>query len=187
MTDSPTRQNRVVLRGISGFWYLAITAVVAVLLIGDAAVRGAWDVVALAAPWAALVLWLMYLVLVRPALIVEPGVLRIRNLLREHVIPWDDIDAYTTRLQLTVILNDGRKISAWGAPPSSVGRPRPQLGKRDEHSLPPARADDLILDARTALGPVPPPVGGGVQTHWQLSVVIITVVLVALCIGTLIF
>lgn len=187
MSDSPTRPARIVLRGISGFWYLGITAALGALLLGDAAIRGAWDVVAIALPWIALVLWLMYIALVRPAVIIEPAVLRIRNVLREHVIPWDDIDAYTTRLQLTVILADGRKISAWGAPPSSVGRPRAHMARRDETTLPPQRADDLILDARTTLGPVPAPAGTGVVSRWQLSVIIITVVLLTLCIGTLIF
>ncbi|AZH83382.1 hypothetical protein EAO79_11065 [Plantibacter sp. PA-3-X8] len=115
--------NRTTLRSTSGFWILGVTALLMVFFIIDAVGRGAWNFAVQALPWELLVVWLVYLVLVRPCIVIEPSQLTIVNVGRLHDIPWSRMEEATSRYQLTVLLRDGRKITSWGAPSAGLDRP----------------------------------------------------------------
>ncbi|KQM15580.1 hypothetical protein ASF83_06400 [Plantibacter sp. Leaf171] len=133
VNDATNARNRTTLRSTSGYWILGVTALLMVFFIIDAVGRGAWGFALLALPWELLVVWLVYLVLVRPCIVIEPERLTIVNVGRLHEIPWSRLEEATSRYQLTVLLRDGRKITSWGAP--SAGLDRPSLtggrGRRD--------------------------------------------------------
>lgn len=121
--------NRTTLRSTSGYWILGVTGLLMAFFIVDAISRGAWSFALQALPWELLVLWIVYLVLVRPCIIVEPAQLTIVNVGRLHEIPWPRMEDATSRYQLTVLLRDGRKITSWGAPTAGLDRPS-MLGGR---------------------------------------------------------
>ena len=114
--------RRIVLRGGFGVWTTGAFAALALLLLVDAVVRGAWAVAAIAAPWLAFAVGLAWFFAVRPCVIVTADALRIVNLTRTIDVPWDEIADLHVRYLLIVECVDGRTITAWGAPPTA--RPR---------------------------------------------------------------
>ncbi|MGK9146561.1 hypothetical protein KXS11_02890 [Plantibacter flavus] len=128
MNDAKT-PNRTTLRSTSGYWILGVTAALMIFFVVDAISRGAWTFALQALPWELLVVWVVYLILVRPCIIVEPEQLTIVNVARVHDIPWPRMEEATSRYQLTVLLRDGRRITSWGAPTAGLDRPS-MLGGR---------------------------------------------------------
>lgn len=183
MSSSPSSPQRIVLRGTSGYWFCGIAALIMIVLLADAALRGAWDVVTTALPWMVLIVWAMYLVLVRPAVIVEPELLRVRNIFRDHDIAWKSITDFGTRFQLTIFLEGGRKIAAWGGPKITVGRPK--LGSKGHEPAP--LADDVIRDARLMVGPGRSADRSATRSTWDLITIAVTAVVVLACLATLVF
>jgi hypothetical protein len=118
-------RRRVTLRATGGYWILGVTAALVLFFVVDAVSRGAWTFALAALPWELLAVWVVYVVLVRPCVVVEPAKLSIVNIGRVHEIPWTRVDSITSRFQLSVILDDGRRIVSWGAP--SVGLDRPSI------------------------------------------------------------
>ena len=182
MSSSPTPQRRVVLRSTSGYWLVGVATAVMIFLLGDAAIRGFGGVVATAAPWMALVLWVMYLVLIRPALIVETDLLRVVNPFADHDIAWEAIAGYETKFQLNVVLKDGVKIGAWGGPKVSPGRPR--LGARNAEPAP--HADEVVASVRADLGPLRSAPLSATHTRLNVAGIAVTAVLVLACVLTVV-
>jgi hypothetical protein len=127
------RPDRLVLRGGSGWWLLGGSGAVAILLIVDAVVRGNIPVALRALPWLALALWLIWVVLVRPCIVVTRERLEIVNVCTRHSVPWDRIAHLTSRFQLRAELDDGRSLRSWGAPTAGIDR-APRSASRDEHT-----------------------------------------------------
>ncbi|MFZ4894097.1 hypothetical protein ACL9RL_06575 [Plantibacter sp. Mn2098] len=111
------------LRSTGGYWILAVTAALIVFFIIDAVSRGAWTFALLALPWELLAVWVVYVVLVRPCIIIEPTKLSLVNVGRVHEIPWGRIREVASRYQLVIELTDGRRIVSWGAPTTGLDRP----------------------------------------------------------------
>lgn len=120
-TMSPTTKP-VTIRARSGLWITAAIAVLLASLAVDAVVRGALAAALAALPWQVLALWVVYLLTVRPRIVIAPDALTIVNAARIHRLPWNSIDYVTSRFQLAVWLLDGRRIVSWGAPSLGIDR-----------------------------------------------------------------
>lgn len=112
---------------------------VCLILLGDAAIRGRWDVVVTALPAVGLVVWAAVVVYARPCLRLTDVGLSIVNILRTTDAPWGQVEDVTTRHQVVVTLKDGSRIRCWGAPTSARSRTaqgvsaadsRPRVGGR---------------------------------------------------------
>lgn len=122
MRDPAEHQDRAVLRGSSGYWIVGVLGALLLYLLLDAAVRGAWNVVAVAMPWLLAVAWMAWLLLVRPCVVVAREGLSVVNVFVTHRVPWKYVDELSVRHQLIVSLVDGRRILAWGSPTTERSR-----------------------------------------------------------------
>lgn len=132
------------------FW---VSVVVAILLLGDAAVRGRWDVVAVAAAPVAFAVWVMWLLLWRPGIRVAADRAVVTNIGRIHDLPWSRVADVTDRMQVVFGLDDGTTVKSWGGPFSRGSRSRGRQADADT-----ARALDVIERAREASAPTDDPV-----------------------------
>ena len=132
---SPVAGDRMVLRSTSSVWIFVVLSAFLVFLVGDAVLRGAVSFALGASPWILLAIWSAYMLLLRPCVVVQPCGLTIVNIVRTHRVPWARVTDLTSRFQLTVHLDTGRKITSWGAP--SIGTERPSVAsaysRRDAH------------------------------------------------------
>jgi len=102
------------------FW---AAVAIAVVFMGDAAVRGAWSVVAAWLPLTGFVVYLAWLVLYRSSLRVETYRLTVINLARVHTAPWARIMRVAHGPQILLELDDGTTLTCWGGPfPPRPGR-----------------------------------------------------------------
>src|SRR5689334_13117709 len=104
------------LRASSSAVVFGLVAAGALLLIGDAAIKGAWDVVATTIGPAAVVVWAAWLLLVRPSIRVERDRAVVVNVGRITEIPWVRVADVRRRLQLIFELDDDTSVEAWGSP-----------------------------------------------------------------------
>ncbi len=116
------RTGRTVLRGRFGLWVLGITAAAALYLVVDALARGYVGQTVATLPWVLLPLWVIYLLLVRPALVVTDRELVVVNVLRRHELDWGAVEDVQLRYQAKVELRDGTMVTAWGAPAVGLDR-----------------------------------------------------------------
>jgi hypothetical protein len=112
-----------VLRPASALWTFGIVAAFVVWLFADAVLRGATEFALTALPWLLLILWAVYVVMLRPCVALGPDGITIVNVFRRHRIAWSLVDDFTTRFSLLVRLTDGRTIRSWGAPSTGIDRP----------------------------------------------------------------
>jgi len=115
--------ERIVLRPASALWTFGIVAAFLLWLFSDAVIRGAWEYALTALPWLLLILWVVYVVVLRPCVALGPDGITIVNVFRRHRVPWLLVDDFTTRFSLLVRLRDGRTIRSWGAPSTGIDRP----------------------------------------------------------------
>lgn len=71
---------------------------------------------------------IVWVVLVRPSVVVAKEGVEIHNLVRDIDLPWEDIDLATRRWNLKVYTPDGRKFGSW-----AISQQRPQ---RESGSVP---------------------------------------------------
>lgn len=132
---SPTAGDRMVLRSTSSVWIFVVLSAFLAFLVGDAVLRGAVSFALGASPWILLAIWSAYMLLLRPCVVVQPAGLTIVNIVRTHRVPWARVTDLTSRFQLTVHIDNGRRITSWGAP--SIGTDRPSVAsaysRRDAH------------------------------------------------------
>ena len=130
-----TRREGVTLRATSSTVVFIAILVVCVVLLGDAALRGRWDVVLAALPAAGLAVWVAVVVFARPCLRLDDAGLSIVNVLRTTDAPWSAVDDVTTRHEVVVTLKGGARIRCWGAPTTARSRPAaaPSADDRDRN------------------------------------------------------
>jgi hypothetical protein len=101
---------------------LALCAVLAVVMLGDAVMRAGIGEAALLAPWPLLALWVTYVVGVASDVRADVTGVRVQNLLRRTWVPWDRVRRITMRWQLEFALGGAKTLSSFGGPARS--RPR---------------------------------------------------------------
>lgn len=118
------------IRPTSGRVWLALTGVLVVGLLIDAAIRGGWQQAALIAPWPLGLLWFIYVFVYAPHVVADEAGVTVHNILRITRVPWGAIDDIVMRWQLEVRLTaaaGGKTIQAWGVP---TRRPRGRMRDR---------------------------------------------------------
>lgn len=117
----------IILRQRSGPIITIIVWAFLALLLVDAIVRGSWDTVGTFLPPLALVGWLVFMLLWRPAVIVESEHVVIREILRTTTVPFADITdiRLSTVVSIMAIATNGttRTYRPWNAP----GMPRRKI------------------------------------------------------------
>ena len=165
---------------------LAICAALAVNLIVTGTPGSIWHFL----PWLLLVAWGIFLLLWRPCLLVSPDGLTVRNILREHTIPFSEL--ISLRVIHTVMLDTSAgRISSWGAP--GAGKIGPRLARTGPANLPALphsqsviqnqwdlweRSHSLMMhDAETSSQPAHP---SKVTSRWNVTAVVVGVLLLVL-------
>ncbi|WP_350269217.1 hypothetical protein AAFP32_11215 [Brevibacterium sp. CBA3109] len=177
----------IILRQRSGPIITIIVWAFLALLLIDAIMRGSWDTVGAFLPPLALVGWLVFILLWRPAVIVGSEQVVIREILRTTTVPFSDITdiRLSTVVSISAIAPNGaaRTYRPWNAP----GMPRRKVdsgltgGTRPE-SVDNHPAFELLRrwenqhqDSTTATNTT-----GTTTTVWNLGVVGVTLVLILL-------
>ncbi|MFC7789983.1 PH domain-containing protein [Microbacterium sp. MAHUQ-60] len=114
----------------TGIVLLAVTALAAVYLLGDAVVRAGFAQMMLLAPWVLFALWVMYAASAASMLRVSDRGAVVQNLLRRTTFGWAHVRDVDFRWQMEFHLDDGTKITAMGGPARS--RPRRQTPQERE-------------------------------------------------------
>ncbi|GAA2011931.1 hypothetical protein GCM10009739_25330 [Microbacterium ulmi] len=156
------------------FW---AAVVIAVLLVGDAAVRGRWDVVAVATAPVLLGVWAMWMLLWRPGIRLEADRAVVINIGRVHELPWSRVEYATQRMQIVFTLDDESTLTAWGGPFSR--RPGARGPRMDERGT--VDAVDVIELTRAAAVPSSDPV----RHRWDAIPLTVGLVLAAVVVAQL--
>jgi hypothetical protein len=112
----------VTLRAPSSIALFVAVVVVSVVLVGDAILRGRWDVAAASVPAVGLGLWAASVLFLTPGVRLSEHGVTVMNVLRTTVVPWAHVEEITTRFQVVVTTRDGLRIRCWGAPTSARTR-----------------------------------------------------------------
>jgi len=164
---------------------MGVCVIIAVLLLGDAAVRAGVATALLLAPWVLLVLWGVYVVAVASTVRVRPDGVFVQNLLRTTFAPWGRVQRIDMRWQIEITLDDGAVLTCFGGP--AVRRPQrlgPGRTKEDGN----AAADDIVASLRKAKAtaveqsPTAP-----VRRGWDARALVILVVIVAWAVAAVLF
>lgn len=156
------------------FW---LAAALGVVLVGDAAFRGDLARVAVSAPIAAFVLWILWMVMLHPHIRYDEDRVVVTNIGRVHVLPWTRVVTVRQKLNLTFELDDGRVIRATGvtAPRdrglllSGLTKGRLGAGSANYH-----RNADVLRPLRDAAAPT----DASVVSRWDAVPLLIGAVLV---------
>jgi hypothetical protein len=123
------------------------------VLLGDAMVRGRWDVAVLALPALTVVGCLAVEVFLRPGIRLHSHGITVINPLVTTEVPWPAVADVTTGFLVAVETVDGRRIRCWGAPAGTrPGRADTERGGR-------AGARGLPASGRT-------PAHRVIEAHW---------------------
>lgn len=147
------------LRSTNSVVTFAAMAAITAFLFGDAALRGAWHLVARWLPLAVFVLWVLWVVLCRSSVRVSSDHLTVTNMLRSHRVPWARVTEITYRPQLSLALDTGSSLPCWGGP--SAGR----AGLRSAGRTDPER---MMIDGAWMSAPSS---SDSVRTQWDLPAI----------------
>lgn len=139
------RPDRRVYRSRSGMVALVIAGAITLFLLGDAALRSGVGGMLLLAPGILLVDWIIFAVLFVPKVQTDAHGVTVINPLRCAEVPWGRVRDITTRWQLTLHLDDGSQIAAFGGPEVRRPRPRPRATPWSDAERPGATSSDLDL------------------------------------------
>ncbi|MCJ1713212.1 PH domain-containing protein [Curtobacterium sp. VKM Ac-2922] len=121
-----------------------LVVVLGLALLVDAAVRGSWDVVLQALGPIAVVVWGVWVLMVRPTVVVTPDQLTVTNPLRVVELPWGSVADVRMRYQIVIETTEPRRLTCWGGPTL----PRPKPARRGERPVMPTSGElTVVLDA----------------------------------------
>ncbi|KQS08859.1 PH domain-containing protein [Curtobacterium sp. MCLR17_007] len=150
-------------------------------LLVDAAVRGRWDVVLQALGPIAVVVWAVWVLMVRPTVVVRPDRLTVTNPLRVVELPWGAVADVRMRYQIVVEATDTRRVTCWGGPTL----PRPKPARRGERPVMPTSPElSVVLDA-WAVARDRGLDGGTVTRRWDRPALVVGAVAVVLLVVSL--
>ncbi len=168
-----------VFRAPSSIIGLIVGAVLAVVLLGDAALRAGVGEMLLLAPWILLALWAVYALLFAPHVRIDADGIRIHNPLRVVEVAWSRVTDIDMRWQLEVRTDEPRTYKAFGGP--VAGRPgRPPLRSAGDRARrePPAIRDLTIIQGAWESARATAPKNGAVRRSWDIPSAICLLVLV---------
>jgi hypothetical protein len=120
-----------------------LAAFLGLALLVDAAVQGSWDVVLTAVGPVAVVLWGIWVLMVRPSVRVASDDLTVVNPLRRIVVPWGRVEDVRMRYQILVETDEPGRLTCWGGPTL----PRPKPARRGERPVMPTSGElTVVLD-----------------------------------------
>lgn len=134
MSSSPAPRAHTV-RSLSGLVTSGLAAAVAVFLLGDAVIRGSWDVFIQYAPWLLLIVWGIYVGIGASVIRWDDAALTAQNFLRRHRVPWARITGVDIRYQVRLETDQGSEIALIGGP--AAGRPPRPVRPGTPRSEPP--------------------------------------------------
>ncbi|WP_205787225.1 PH domain-containing protein [Specibacter cremeus] len=150
---------------------------------------GTWTSIRTFLPWLLFAAWVLYVLLWRPCIVVDDDGVRVRNLLRDHAIPFDALVAVRVGQTVSLDTTAGR-IPAWGAP--GAGKLGPRVGARGATGET-VRGDDTqgvinrawdAWDAAREAGSRAAEPGRTVRSRWNVPVAVVGLVLVILAATT---
>ncbi|WP_448262714.1 hypothetical protein [Microbacterium aurum] len=118
-----------VYRAWSGTVTLIVAGVVAIVLLGDAALRAGWGEMLLLAPWVLLAVWVVYVVMYVSMIETDAGGATVQNFLRRTRVPWSAVSDIRLHYQVVFVLHSGAQVKAFGGP--VAGRPARVAPGRD--------------------------------------------------------
>ena len=128
-----------VYRAWSGTVTLIVAGVVAIVLLGDAALRAGWGEMLLLAPWVLLAVWVVYVVMYVSMIETDAAGVTVQNSLRRTRVRWGAVTDVRLRYQVIFVLDSGVQVKSFGGP--VAGRPgRLEVG-RGERREPSALRD----------------------------------------------
>lgn len=165
---------------------MIISGVVAVFLLGDAALRAGWGEMLLLAPWVLLAVWLVYLLTYSSAIELDAGGVTVQNFLRRTRLPWGAIEDVRLRYQVVFVHGDGRELRAYGGPaagrPGRPSRTRADGGRREPPALREVDAIRGRWDAAVRAGAE----GGGPTRSWDVFSLITLAIIVVWAAGAVV-
>ncbi len=145
-------------------------------------------------PWMLFIAWGIFMLLWRPQLLVRPDGLSIRNLLRDHEIPFSELTSLRVVQSVSFHTTAGR-IGSWGAPGASKLGPQrlPGMGGNPAAvSLPPTQAavesawDAWERDRAAPSASVAQPGQlGKVETRWNVPTAVVGFLAMVLLVASL--
>ncbi|MCR2793137.1 PH domain-containing protein [Microbacterium sp. zg.Y625] len=167
----PGGVDRRVYRSGSGTVALIVAAAMTVFLLGDAVVRAGFAQMLVLAPSVLLVDWIIFAALFSPVVKTDAQGITVVNPIRRAEVPWGRVRDITTRWQLTLHLDDGSTVAAFGGP--NVRPPRPRRGGAlDAESDVPAYSDIELIRREWEDAAGRGSAAGPVQRGWNLPVVL---------------
>ncbi|MCR2801277.1 PH domain-containing protein [Microbacterium sp. zg-Y818] len=158
-------------RSGSGTVALVAAGAMTAFLLGDAVLRAGFGQMLVLAPGILLVDWIIFAALYAPTVHTDAQGITVVNPLRRAAVPWARVRDITTRWQLTLQLDDGSKVVAFGGPALRPPRPRRGRGADAERHVPACSDVELIRrhwEAAVDRGPAT----GQVKRGWNLPVVL---------------
>lgn len=158
---------------------LVVAVALAVVLLGDAALRAGVAEMLLLAPWVLLALWVVYAFLFAPHVRIDGEGIRIHNPLRVTAVAWARVRDIDLQWQLRVTTDEPRVYKAFGGP--VAGRPgRPPLRRDAERDRrePPAIRDLVVIQDAWGAARDTAPASGAVRRFWDIPSAVSLLVLV---------
>ena len=144
--------------------------------------------------------WLVWLLYIRPKVVITEAFVEIVNPLRTHRVPWGDVSTVDSRYALTITTNSGTVLRAWAAPApgarQALSTRREEVARTpgDEDTRRPSDAEgttsgDATTLVRRALesyrrnGGASRP--GGTDSSWAWPLLVVTVAISAAAVVSL--
>lgn len=122
-------------RAPTGVIALVVTALGAVAVIVDAAVRAGGSTALLIAPWPLLAVWGVQVFVTAPHINMGEHDVRVHNVLRTFDVPWGAIEGIEMRWQLELRLVGGHVLRCWGGPTGARSSRSRGVASATERSL----------------------------------------------------
>ncbi|QAY61002.1 hypothetical protein ET475_14065 [Microbacterium protaetiae] len=166
----------VVLRATSSLVAFIALAGAGALFVGDALLRGRWELGLRVAGVFLFVLWAAWVFLVRMSIRFDRAGVSARNLLRVIDVPWGRIVSIERHAQLRLVLDDGGAVECWGSPFA------PRAGRHRG-----AEVSDTALELLRTAWQSSSATGGDVRRGWDLPAIIAGAILLLGATAALVF
>jgi hypothetical protein len=135
-------------------------------------------------PWLLFIAWGIYVLLWRPCLLIRTDGIFIRNILRDHEVPFAELKAMRVIQNVSFDTTAGR-IPSWGAPGAGKLGPKISSGPGTMTALPPTQAAvQTAWDAWERSLDSQPEQQANVASSWNLPSGVVGVLLLVLCIAS---